>query len=219
MKNDLIRRFYKCEIRAEAADNDGTRIITGRPIVYGQPTDIGGLFEEVIERGALEGTDLTDVRLLINHNVEMVPIARSRRNNGNSTMRLMPDLDGLGFNASVDVRNNADSRTLCSAIDRGDLSGMSFMFSVAPDGFIWEREDTDYPLRRITKIQSVVEISACTFPAYEQTEISTRSAKELESARALLESMKKARSNKPLEKGDKNELELLKLKINLLGGF
>jgi hypothetical protein len=64
-----------------------------------------------------------------------------------------------------------------------------------------------------------VEVSAVTFPAYEQTEISTRSAKELESARALLESMKNARSNKPVETGDKTELELLKMKINLLGGF
>ena len=219
MKNDLIRRFYKCEIRAEEPENDGTRTIVGRPLVYGQSTDIGGLFEEVFERGSVEGTDLTDVRLLTNHNIEMVPMARSRRNNGNSTMRLMPDFDGLSFNATVDVRNNTDSRTLCSAIDRGDISGMSIMFSVAPDGFIWEREDTDYPLRRITKVASIVEISACTFPAYEGTEISTRSAKELESARALLESMRNARSNKPVETGDKNELELLKLKINLLGGF
>lgn len=214
MKNDLIRRSYLCEVRAEG---DGGNVIVGRPIVYDRATDICGYFEEIIERGALDGADLTDVRFLVNHDTSRIPLARSRRNNGNSTMQLLIDDEGLNIRAQLDTENNSEARALYSAVQRGDISGMSFMFSIDTDE--WEKQDTDYPTRRIKKIASVVEVSAVTFPAYEQTEISTRSAKELESARTLLESMKNARSNKPLEKGDKSELELLKMKINLLGGF
>ena len=154
---------------------------------------------------------------MVNHDTSRIPLARSRRNNGNSTMQLLIDNDGLNIRAQLDVENNSEARALYSAVQRGDISGMSFMFSIDTDE--WEKQDTDYPTRRIKKIASVVEVSAVTFPAYEQTEISTRSAKELESARALLESMKNARSNKPVETGDNTELELLKMKINLLGGF
>ena len=97
-------------------------------------------------------------------------------------MQLLIDNDGLNIRAQLDVENNSEARALYSAVQRGDISGMSFMFSVDTDE--WEKQDTDYPTRRIKKIASVVEVSAVTFPAYEQTEISTRSAKELESARA-----------------------------------
>ena len=91
MDNKEIRGF-NFEVRAEETE-DGT--ITGRPIVFGQMTDLGW-YDEVIERGALDNTDLKDVRLLVNHNVDMIPLARSRNNTANSTMQLMPDENGLG---------------------------------------------------------------------------------------------------------------------------
>ena len=57
MKNELIRRNYDFQIRAEKDEKRGN-IIIGRPIVYGSKTDIGGMFEEVIEKGALKKTNL-----------------------------------------------------------------------------------------------------------------------------------------------------------------
>lgn len=202
----LERRTYLFDINA--GENERGNIITGRPIVYNSQTDIGGMFAEVIEPGALDGADLRDVRLLVNHNTDMIPLARSRRNNGNSTMTLMPVPEGLDFEAIVDTENNADAKALYSAIDRGDLSGMSFMFSVSED--TWENLDTDYPTRHINKIGSVVEISAVTFPAYESTEIYARSREALENAKTALESAR--RNAKPLDSG----LELAKAKFNFL---
>ena len=79
---ELERRSYTCEVRADG-DEQG-RTISGRPIVYDSKTDIGGWFAEVIDRGALNETDLTDVRFLVNHDTRKIPLARSRRNNGNS---------------------------------------------------------------------------------------------------------------------------------------
>ena len=134
VKKDLERRSYNFDVRAE--DTDEGSIITGRPIVYNSRTDLG-YFDEVIESGALDNADLTDVRFLVNHNTSMIPLARSRRNNGNSTMKLTPDVFGLNMDfVRLDTENNADARSLYSAVQRGDISGMSFMFSV--DDEEWE---------------------------------------------------------------------------------
>ena len=204
----LERRSYLFEVRAEQDEKHGA-ILTGRPVVYNSPTDIGGMFEEIIEAGALEGADLTDVRFLVNHDTSMIPLARSRNNNENSTMQLTPNESGLDMRANVDTANNGDARALYSAAGRGDITGMSFMFSVADEW--WENLDTEYPTRHITKIASIVEVSAVTFPAYPDTEINARGG-PLESARDALESARKAKRGTAPE-GAADALALAKAKI------
>ena len=206
-KTKLEQRSYLCEVRAEG-EQDG--IITGRPIVYNSRTNIG-YFDEIIDSGALDGADMTDVRLLVNHDISNIPLARSRRNNGNSTMQLTPDGEGLGIAANVDIENNAQARSLYSAVQRGDVTGMSFMFSV--DEERWENLESDHPTRHIVKIGSIVEVSAVTFPAYDSTSINARSSETLESARAALES---ARAKTASTETETRELELLKMKISVL---
>lgn len=179
----LETRAYNFDVLAEQDEERGS-IITGRPIVYESVTDLGW-FDEVIERGALNNADLTDVRFLVNHDLSKIPLARSRRNNGNSTMQLMVDENGMGIKVVLDTENNADARALYSAVSRGDISGMSFMFSI--DSEQWDDLETDHPTRRIKEISNVVEVSAVTFPAYEATEINARSKEALDSARSALE--------------------------------
>ncbi len=186
--NDKVSRSYEFEIRAENDEQHGD-FISGRAIVYDTPTDIGGYFREIIDRGALDKTDLKDVRLLVNHNISMIPLARSRNNNANSQMQLSVDDQGMAIRANLDTENNDDSRKLYSAIRRGDISGMSFMFTV--NGDKWEDLDSDYPTRHITSIGKVFEVSAVTFPAYESTSLQARDAEALESAKAALESAKR----------------------------
>jgi HK97 family phage prohead protease len=211
-KKPLEQRSYNFEVRAE--DTEHGSIITGRPIVYNSRTNIGP-FDEIIDSGALDSTDLTDVRFLVNHNTSMIPLARSRRNNGNSTMKLTPDSYGLNMDfVKLDTQNNMDAKALRSAVDRGDITGMSFMFSV--DDEEWENLESDHPTRHIRKIGSVVEVSAVTFPAYESTEIYARSKEALENARSALEKARQ-RNATPLDSG--NELELLKEKTKILGGM
>ena len=214
-KKELERRGYNFEVRAEATDT-GEKIITGRPIVYGSRTDLG-YFDEIIEPGALDMTDLTDVRFLVNHNTDMIPLARSRRNNGNSTLKFSVDMQGLNLDfVKLDVENNATSRALYSAVERGDITGMSFMFSV--DDEEWENLESDHPTRHIRGISSVVEVSAVTWPAYDATEINARSKEALENARTALENVREQRATS-LE-SETNELELLKAKTRtlILGG-
>ena len=209
MNKELIRRNYEFDCRAEEDDERGS-VLIGRPIVFDSRTDIGGWFEEVIQRGALDTTDLTDVRFLVNHDMSKIPLARSRKNSINSTMRLTVDEDGLFMRVVLDTENNSEARNLYSAVQRGDITGMSFMFSV--DGEEWENLQTDYPLRKITSIGSVVEVSAVTFPAYESTEINARDRDALDNARDAVET---ARAS-AVETAKNNELELAKLKAKYL---
>lgn len=210
-KRPFEQRSYNFEIRAEQ-NEDETGIVTGRPIVYNSRTDLG-FFDEVIESGALDGADLRDVRFLVNHDISKIPLARSRNNNANSTMQLIPDFEGLAIRVNLDVKNNSDARNLYSAIERGDISGMSFMFSI--DSEEWENLESDHPLRRIKKISNVVEVSAVTFPAYESTEISVRNKEALESAKLALENAKRSQAQ-TLDNEGVSELELAKAKFEAI---
>ena len=206
-KKELQQRSYTFEARAEKNDK-GQSIIVGRPIVYDQKTDLG-YFDEIIERGALDKADLRDVRFLVNHDISKIPLARSRKNNENSTMQLTVDDEGMGIRVTLDTENNTDARALYSAVERGDMSGMSFMFSI--DDEEWVDLQSDHPTRHIKKIGTVVEVSAVTFPAYEQTEISTRCKQELDSARSAVETARQQRGAV-----DTAKLELEKLKAKYL---
>ena len=207
MNNELQRRSYSFEVRADK-DDQGGNIITGRPIVYDKMTDLGW-FDEIIERGALDKTNLQDVRFLVNHDTSKIPLARSRKNNKNSTMQLTVDNDGMAIRVTLDTENNADARSLYSAVQRGDISGMSFMFSI--DDEEWENLESDHPTRHVRKIGTVVEVSAVTFPAYEQTEISTRCKEALDSARQAVDTARQQRGEV-----DTSKLELEKLKAKYL---
>lgn len=207
--SELLRRSYNFEVRAENADNKN--IIVGRPIVYNSRTNLGW-FDEIIEPGALSNTDLTDVRFLVNHDTSKIPLARSRRNNGNSTMHLTVDEAGMEIRVTLDIENNMEARALYSAVERGDISGMSFMFSIRDEE--WDELDSDHPTRRIKDISTVVEVSAVTFPAYDATEINARSKEALDNARSALENVRKQNAESV-----ETDLELFKLKNQILGGI
>lgn len=181
-------RAFNFDVRADQNDEHG-HFLTGQPIVYNERTDLGW-YDEIIDEGALSETDLRDVRFLVNHNTDMIPLARSRNNNANSTMQLeVMEGRGMSIRVDLDTENNTDARSLYSAVERGDITGMSFMFLVDEDS--WEEIDTDHPTRHIRSISRVLEVSAVTFPAYEATSIQTRGLSEaLESARTSLESAK-----------------------------
>lgn len=184
METKEIRNF-DFEVRAE--NDERGNVIEGRAIVYGQKTNLGW-YDEIIADGALKDTDLRDVRLLVNHNTDMIPLARSRNNNANSTMQLkVVEGEGMDIRANLDIENNADAKALYSATARGDISSMSFMFVVDSDR--WDDSTSDHPTRTILSIAKVLEVSAVTFPAYTRTSLEARGlADALDSAKASLES-------------------------------
>ncbi len=206
-KNDelVIRSFGVPDIRA--VDDGG--IIEGHAAVYDQKTNIGNWFYEIIERGAFDVCDFDDVLFTANHELWDIPLARSRRNNSNSTLQLGLDNQGLFIRANMDIENNAEAKSLYSAVKREDITGMSFIFYVKEDR--WEDLDTDMPTRHILKIAKVREVSAVNYPAYSGTDINARNDQSaLENAKRALENARSTLEN------EKNEREALKLKNQIL---
>lgn len=205
----LTKRNYNLEIRtADSEEEQG--IIEGVPIVFNKETlirDIGGDFYETIEATALDNTDLKDVLLFVNHD-QKIALARSK--NGKGTMSFEIKKDGLHFKAKLDIENNTEARSLYSAIKRGDMDGMSFMFRVKEDE--WRDIDSKQPKRLIKDISIVHEISVVNFPAYQDTSVQARSVETeniLEETRA---------SFKEAKQKDKKLVELEKLKYKYLLG-
>lgn len=163
-----LKEFRIAEIRADVVAATESLILTGRPIVFDTPTiirDPAGEYIEIIESGALNNADLSDVRLLYNHDLNKIPLARTPK-----TMQLKVDSAGLTFTASLPQTEEA--KAVYEAVKRGDLSGMSFAFKVPEGG------DTYDPLtntRKITKIEKVLECSIVPFPAYPTTSVEARS--------------------------------------------
>lgn len=204
MSEKVIRFSEIRELRAAEPTEENGAIVEGYAIVYEEETNIGGWFRETIRRGALNGANLKDVPLFIHHQRNKIPLARSRNNNKNSTLQLRTDDHGLYFSAELDIENNGEARALYSAVKRGDISGMSFAFSVLEE--TWRDKDKDVPLREIIRFDKIYEISALSTPQYEGSDINARS-KALDSADQ--QALDNALRSKETE-DSKNELEFLK---------
>jgi len=217
-KTKMIQRSFDiADFRAmEVPTTDGVEApslkrIDGHPAVYDSMANINGWYYEVIERGAFDQCDFDDVLLCVNHETQKIPLARSRRNNANSTMRISTDNVGLYFEADIDVENNQEAKQLYSSISRGDIQGMSFIFNVQDE--TWENMDQDMPTRRIKKIKKVYEVCASSLPYYESTDINARDKSALDNAKIALDN---ARSQ---ELDNSKELDIYKLKINMKRGL
>jgi len=211
------RNFAMADLRAiEPTTDILASTISGHAAVFNQVTSICGWFNEVIERGAFDTTDFKDVLLSVNHDLDNIPLARSRNNNVNSTLQLQVDNIGLAVRANLDVENNTDAKSLYSSISRGDMDGMSFIFYVSEER--WEGLDSDTPTRHIDAISKVVEVSVVSFPAYDGTDIaSSRDKETLDSAKIALENARsqKLDSSKDEEKRQQDLLDIERLKFQI----
>ena len=143
-------------------------IIEGRAIVFDQATKINdpvGSYTEIIERSALDECDLSDVRLLYNHDLNQVPLARTPK-----TMSLKVDPAGMTIRANLP--DTTFGREVYEAIKRHDLNGMSFAFKVPDVG--GDTYDPRTNTRTIHKIEKVYECSVVPFPAYMSTSVEAR---------------------------------------------
>lgn len=167
-----MKEIRTAEVRATepTADGKDALIIVGTPIVFEQPTQINdrlGRYTEVIKRGALDEADLTDSRLLVNHDMTRIPLARTPK-----TMQFK--ITDKGLEMTAELPNTEEAKTAYTAVKRGDLTGMSFAFTV-PDG--GDSYDAKTNTRTITKIAKVLEVSLVNFPAYPTASAEARSAR------------------------------------------
>lgn len=215
-QNELVTRQFTATFRAIESEEEGA-VIEGTPIVFNQDTkmqDWAGEYNERIDLHALDNADLKDIRLFVNHDTNKIALARTK--NGRGTMSFYIDNEGLHIKATLDTENNQEARSLYSAIKRGDMDGMSFMFRIKSQE--WFDLDTDCPTRVIKEISIVHEVSVVNFPAYPQTSIDARDNSE-ETEYSPLEEARKALSE---ETDKKKLLEIQKIKnknLIKLGGM
>lgn len=163
------RITMQAEVRAMDTE-DGSLRIGGYAATFNKEAT-GLNFREVIAPGAFKRTLATDnpVFLLINHDMEALPLASTR----SGTLTLTEDEVGLRMDAELDP-SNPRAQELASALRRGDVDKMSFAFTVAKDGDIRSEG-----LRTLTDLD-LYEVSVVTLPAYDSTIVGMRSEQDEE---------------------------------------
>ena len=182
-----FRPAQKLEVREAQS---GEVRVSGYAAVFGEETNIGGMFTEEISRGAFKdaiGRD--DVVFLINH--EGLPLARTR----SGTLTLEEDERGLYMEASLDA-TDPDVRSIVPKMKRGDLDKMSFAF--VPTRQSWD-DSSEMPKRMIEEAQ-LYDVSIVTTPAYNGTEIGLRSLEQHRSQSAKSQAARRLRMKAKLKK-------------------
>ncbi len=148
---------------------DGDRMtVGGYAAVFGEAADIGGLFQEVVIRGAFAATLQTaDVRAYFDHDSGRV-LGRSSA----GTLRLQEDAKGLAV--EIDLPDTSDGRDVRTLIERGDVSGMSFGFRTLRQE--WD-ETGEIPVRKLLEVE-LIEVSIVSQPAYDGASVALRSLEE-----------------------------------------
>jgi len=169
-RKTMIRNAEQITMTAEVravATNDGSIKVAGYAATFNNEAT-GLNFREVIAPGAFTRTLQTDqpVFLLINHDMEQLPLASTR----SGTLMLTEDEVGLRMEATLDPLNPRAAE-LASALGRGDVDKMSFAFTVAPGG-----DTRSEGLRTLTDLD-LYEISVVNLPAYDDTSVGLRSEK------------------------------------------
>lgn len=180
MSEKEIRRGVPVEIRE---DETGEIKVAGYAAVFGEETNIGGMFTESIQRGAFkDAIKRDDVVFLINH--EGLPLARTR----SGTLKLAEDERGLYMEAMLD-QSDPDVRSIVPKMKRGDLDKMSFAFR--PVRQMWD-DSTPIP-RRVIQEAQLFDVSIVTTPAYDGTEIGLRSLQQFREQAAKTQAARRLR--------------------------
>lgn len=165
MKTNKIENRAGGNATAPAGGDDGKMVVEGYAATLESPTvlfrDGETEYKEVIDRHAFDECDMGDVVFRYNHASNIVTLART----SNETLSL--DVDNKGLHVRAELADVTLGRDLYTLIRRGDVSKMSFAFTVREDSY-----DSKTHTRRILKFDRIVDVSAVDFPAYDDTSIS-----------------------------------------------
>jgi HK97 family phage prohead protease len=208
MPNKAKRELRVIELRAlDPAPDSNEMIVEGRAVVYDSPTVMweydGIKYYEVIQRGALDEADMSDVPFKYNHSDNVMIMARTR----NKTLELTKDDQGLLIRAKL--ADTTAGRDLYTLIKRGDIDKMSFAFTVKEDAY-----DRDTHTRKINKIKKIWDVAAVDIPAYDDTSISARSWAEAQREIEAAEAAGSAEADQ--REAEAIQIEILKYKAQIL---
>ena len=195
-------RTFSVEDLELRMDHDEKRVIGYGAVFNSLSNDLGG-FREYISKEAFEGRLEDDVRFLINH--DGLPLARTT----NGTLRLSVDEKGLRYEA--DMPDTTLSNDLMELLKNGTINQSSFAFIVEDDS--WEVKD-GVNIRTINKISRLFDVSAVTYPAYEEasSSVALRSLEEWKNSK-LEEGLEKDKNERMQEEQDLHKRNLAELKL------
>ena len=204
--NKEIRTFnvQDLELRQEGDEN----VVVGYGSVFNTLSNELGGFREIIAEGAFDGRLEDDVRFLINH--EGLPLARTT----NGTLKLTTDERGLKYEAKV--ANTSLGRDLIELMRNGTINQSSFAFVVEDDS--WEVRD-GVNVRTINKVSRLYDVSAVTYPAYEEASVALRSMEEwkkTEDEKVFKENLEKEKEEREKEEMDLTKRSLAELRLSII---
>lgn len=164
------------DLHIETRNQSGTasRTIVGYAAKFEKWSDpIMGWFKEKIARDAFSGTDMDDVIMCFNHDINAI-LARTT----SDTLKLSTDETGLRF--EFDAPDTTLGNDILELVRRGDISKCSFKFKVDNDQWRYADKDNglEFDERTIEHISKVIDVSLVVFPAYKDTEASVRELEE-----------------------------------------
>jgi len=165
MSDREIRQLRTIQSKFETREDGGKLSIEGYFAVFNSDYEMFPGLSESIAPGAFDKTLSGDIRALINHDTTLV-LGRTKAN----TLQLRTDAHGLW--GSIDINpKDVDAMNLYERVKRGDVDQCSIGFDIL-------KEETEFrddgSIHWTIKEVELFEVSACTFPAYEETNISAR---------------------------------------------
>ena len=153
------------EIRAETETTP--KELSGYAALFDTPAEIAGSFVEIIDRGAFDQALGDDVRVLFNHDPNLV-LGRTK----SGTAALAVDATGLRYR--VRPPTTQVGRDVVELVERGDIDGSSFGFRVLKDSWTEGVTPNALPVRHIEAV-ALYDVSPVTQPAYTETTVEARS--------------------------------------------
>lgn len=152
-------------------DGTNTKTIQGYAIMFDTlSVDLGG-FTEVIKPTALDGVDLSDVKLVYAHEKNQI-LARASAGN----LQTKVDSKGLFFIATL--ADTTRARDVYADIEAGNLKGMSFTYNIKPNGDTWTRDINGQLLHTVNQIYQVSELTVTAYPAFDDTSVELKRSAE-----------------------------------------
>lgn len=164
---DRLRQVRSVPTRFETREDDnGQLVIAGYFVVFNSIYEIGPGMSESVAPGTFLGSLSGDVRALTNHDSTLV-LGRTIA----GTLKLREDDIGLWGEVIINPKDS-DAVNTYERVKRGDVSQCSFGFRII-------KEDTevkdDGSVHWTIRDVELYEVSVCTFPAYEATNVTARS--------------------------------------------
>lgn len=154
--------------------------IEGYFAVFNSNYDLGYGMSESIAPGAFSNTLAGDIRALVNHDTTLV-LGRTSAH----TLEVRQDEHGLWGKVTINP-NDQDAMNLYARVQRGDVNQCSIGFYILDEETEYRGEDVHWTIKEI----ELFEVSACTFPAYEETAISARERDKAELEKRKAEAWK-----------------------------